>query len=202
MAEENEVVETEETTIQESPLEETNETADEVDYNAEFDAAVESFDRAEKNREGYLKRKGTETEEELDIDSKVDEAIKRALPKLQSSLVEDNIENALNELSQGNEAKKKLIRFHFENSVSSNGTIRERMENALLIAEKKTILKTQKEMAVALHNRQGLSTTGQGSSTEGVEVKDAFFSKEQLQSLKAKGWDDKKIQKLKDNMRK
>lgn len=190
---------------------EDTKTTEEIDYEKEFTEAVENFDRAEKNREGYLKRKqATEGAEEKtgeagDVQSQVEEALAKALPKfipkLQSTLAEDTVEATLNDLAGGNEAKKKLIRFHFENSVGANGTIRERMENALLIADKKTIMKTQKEMAVALQNRQGLSNTGQqGNSTEGQQVKDNFFSPEQLASLKAKGWDDKKIQRLRDNL--
>lgn len=204
------------TTEPDSKAEENKDTDTQIDYDKEFEEEVNKFETAEKNREGYQKRKGAKetTEEEVDktetkllededkVEELVAKAIKKQLPKLQSSLVEDTVENALNELSQGNEAKKKLIRFHFENSVAPNGTIRERMENALLIAEKKTIFKTQKEMAVALKNRQGLSSSGLGTSTEGVEVKDNYFSKEQLASLKARGWDDKKIERLKANLQK
>ncbi len=178
-----------------------------VDYDKELAESVEKFEIAEKNREGYLKRKGKteeavdETVKQLDIDEAVAAALKRQMPKLQASLVEDNVETVLDQLAS-NESERKLIRFHFENSVGLNGTIRERLENAKLIANKKTILKTNKEMAVALQNRQGLSTTGQGTSTEGMEVKDSFLSKEQVNDLKARGWDDKKIQRFKTNLRK
>lgn len=204
---ENEVVD--DTTIQDGTEETTTDdtTEGEVDYDTEFTQAVEKFETAEKNREGFAKRKSTdeeadETVKTMDIEEQVAAAIRKALPKLQSSLVEDNVESALDDLSGGNDAKKKLIRFHFENSVGTNGTIRERMENALLIADKKSILKTQKELAVALKNRQGLSSTGQGSSTDGMQVKDNFFAADQLAELKAKGWDDAKIQRLKDNLQK
>lgn len=203
MADEEKV---EDTTPQAATEETTDETAtEEIDYNKEFDEAVEKFDRAEKNREGYQKRKtteesGTEISQE-DIDARVAEALQKALPKLQSSLVEDNVETVLEDIAS-NDAEKKLIRFHFENSVGLNGTIRERLENAKLIANKKTIFKTQKEMAVALKNRQGLSNSGQGSSTEGMEVKDNYFSTEQLSELKAKGWDDTKISRLRENLQK
>jgi len=200
----------EETTDQ-TASEETTDTGA-VDYDAEFTEAVEKFERAEQNREGYKKRKSTEESVDETVDQlatleataeeMVAKAIAKNLPKLQSSLAEDTVESNLNDLSQGNESLKKLIRFHFENSVSPNGTIRERMENAALIANKKTILKTQKEMAVALQNRQGLSTTGQGTSTDGMQVKDNFFSQEQLSELKAKGWDDAKINRLKANLQK
>ncbi len=194
---------TTEETVDETATQETNP----IDYDKELNESVEKFEKAEANREGYLKRKGKteeavdETVKQLDIEEEVAKALKKQLPKLQASLVEDNVETVLDQLASS-DAERKLIRFHFENSVGLNGTIRERLENAKLIANKKTILKTNKEMAVALNNRQGLSTTGQGSSTEGMEVKDNFLSKEQLADLKARGWDDKKIQRFKDNLRK
>lgn len=194
--------------VDETTAEAATQETTEIDYDKELTESVEKFETAEKNREGYLQRKA-KTEEAVDdtvskmnIEEQVAAALQKHLPKLQASLVEDNVETVLSQLAPGNEAKQKLIRFHFENSVGLNGTIRERLENALLIADKKTILKTQKEMAVALNNRQGLSNTGQGSSTEGVEVKDSLLSKEQLNELKARGWDDAKIQRFKDRLRK
>lgn len=202
MADENEEI-VDQTTTQTADEETNTEIeAEGIDYEKEFETAVENFDRAEKNREGYLKRKGTEEEEttQPDVSALVAEELKRQLPKLQASLVEDNVESVLADIAL-NDAEAKLIRFHFENSVGLNGTIRERLENAKLIANKKTILKTQKEMAVALQNRQGISNSGQGTSTEGMEVKDSFFSKEQLADLRAKGFDDAKIERLKTNMR-
>lgn len=174
-----------------------------IDYEAEYKAAVALIEQqAEHNRQGYMMRKqeNTEAPSQEDIDTMVAEAIKKALPQIQTAVAQDSIETMLGDLSQGNEAKKKLIRFHFENSIAPNGTIRERLENAAILADKNTILKTQQELAVALKNRQGLGATGAGTSTEGMEVPDNFFSKEQLAELRAKGWDDAKIQKLKENM--
>jgi hypothetical protein len=202
--ENNKAEETAETTST-PEINELDSTEVELDYDKEFDEQVEKFERAEKAREGYAKRKGTaedlEQPKDLDIEAKVEEAIKKQLPKLQSTMALDNIEQVLNDIST-NDAERKLIRFHFENTVAPNGTIRERLENAKLIANKKTILKTQKEMAVALQNRAGLSSSGLGTSTEGPQVQDTFFSKDQLNALKAKGWDDKKIDRLKANLRK
>ncbi len=181
-----------------------------VDYDKELAEEVEKFETAEKNREGYAKRKSKTPEEKLDedakemldIDAKVADAIKKQMPKLQLVALEDQIETGLDRIAS-NDAERKLIKFHFQNSVGTNGTIMERLENAKLIANKKLIFKTQKEMAVALNNRQGLATGGgQGTSSEGMEVKDNFLSKDQIKDLKARGWDDKKIQRFKDNLRK
>ncbi len=203
---------TADTTVDQNSTGNTNDEVvveEKVDYDKELQEEVEKFERAEKNREGYSKRKAkTEESEEVapnDIEAQVSAALEKALPKmlpkLQSTLAEDNVEAALNDLAAGNDAKKKLIRFHFENSVGTNGTIRERMENAALIADKKAIQKKQTEMATALKNRAGLGASGLGSSTEGQAVADNTLSTTQLAELKAKGWDDKKIERFKKNLR-
>ena len=203
----------EETTVDETTDQVATDEPNKVDYDKELTEQIEQFETSERNREGYAKRKGKteeavdQTQVELDdMEDRVSKAIERQLPKiipkLQATLVEDNIDTIVNQLAPNNPAKQKLLRFHFENSVGLNGSLRDRLENALLITDKKTILKTNKEMAVALQNRQGLSNTGQGTSTESMEVQDNFLSKEQLNELKAKGWDAKKIQRFKDNLRK
>ncbi len=206
----------EDTTDQTSTGETTQATQTEavetIDYDKELAEQVEKFERAETNREAYQKRKAkTEGEGESDetesdtIQAQVDAAIAKALPKimpkLQSSLAEDSIETLLNEFSAGDESKKKLLRWNFENKVSANGTLRERMENATLITDKKAIQKKQTEMATALQNRAGLGASGLGSSTEGQTVGDNILSADQLADLKSQGWDDKKIERFKKNLR-
>lgn len=66
----------------------------------------------------------------------------------------------------------------------------------------KAALKRNKELELALKNRgQITSVSAPGSNQERPEVKtDSYFSPEQVQSLKAKGWDDKKIEAAKKNM--
>lgn len=81
-------------------------------------------------------------------------------------------------------------------------------KEAQLVAEKDSIikntLKRNKELELALKNRgQILSTSGEGSNTEKPEGKaDNYLSNEQLSALKAKGWDDKKIEEFKKNAKK
>ncbi len=191
----------EKTSEQTSTVEETTE----VDYDKILQDSIESFERAENNREGYQKRKAKEDEKTPSIQEQVDAAIAEALPKivpkLQGTLAEDTIENLLTEMSGDDEAKKKLLRWNFENKVTAVGTIRERMENALLITDKKVIQTTQREMATALKNRAGLGASGLGSSTEGQTVGDNILSADQVTDLKSRGWDDKKIERFKKNLR-
>ena len=66
----------------------------------------------------------------------------------------------------------------------------------------KAVIKRNKELTVALKNRGSISaTSAQGSNQDKPEFKtDSFFSPEQIQQFKAKGWDDKKIERAKQNM--
>lgn len=81
-------------------------------------------------------------------------------------------------------------------------------KEAQIIADKdnalKAVLKRNKELEVALKNRGQIGTTsGVGSNQEKTEGKvDSYFSNEQIAALKAKGYDDKKIEALKVNMSK
>jgi hypothetical protein len=66
------------------------------------------------------------------------------------------------------------------------------------------VLKRNKELELALKNRgQITSTSAEGSNQDKPEVNtDKYFSNEQIKALKAKGYDDKKIDILKKNMQK
>lgn len=67
-----------------------------------------------------------------------------------------------------------------------------------------SLAKKNKELTLALKNRGQINTSsGQGSNQERPEGKvDNVLSNDQLASLKAKGWDDKKIEELKKNLNK
>lgn len=66
------------------------------------------------------------------------------------------------------------------------------------------VLKRNKELETALKNRSQVTTTsGDGSNQDKPEgKKDNYFSNEQILALRAKGYDDKKIETLKANMNK
>lgn len=79
-------------------------------------------------------------------------------------------------------------------------------ESAQLQAEKEAILKAalkrNKELEIALKNRgQITSNSADGSNQDKPEgKKDNYFSNDQISALRAKGYDDKKIELLKKNM--
>ena len=72
-------------------------------------------------------------------------------------------------------------------------------EKDMLIAD---MAKKNKELTLALKNRGQISTaTGQGSNEDKPEVKvEKTLSTDQIASLKAKGWSDKKIEEFKKNL--
>ncbi len=66
----------------------------------------------------------------------------------------------------------------------------------------KSALKRNAELELALKNR-GQVSTGTSTSVDTTPVaKSTYFSDDQVQALKAKGWDDKKIESLMKNAQK
>lgn len=185
-----------------------------IDYDAELLEAAKRFEIAERNRTGYERRVAKKNEavesgsgdDTDDLDQKIqrgiEEGLKKAMPVLQKTFESDLIQRKLNDLT-ANPSEQKLILFHFENSVGTLGTIDERLENAQLIANKKTLIKKNKELAIAAQNRSQMSNNAQGSSQEGMKPRtDTVLSNEQIKALKDRGWDDKKIELFKANLRK
>jgi len=73
-----------------------------------------------------------------------------------------------------------------------------------LMAEKEAILqqalKENREMKVALGNKQGITTTGDGTSSDNKTTTPQFFSDEQIKDLKSRGWSDEKIKTAAENI--
>lgn len=175
---------------------------DGIDYKAELTALIEENARIARDRDNY--RTGLLAEKEKndgvasvdngdEADKIADKVLAKILPSIQKTVSSDSIESVLRELSD-NEDEKKLILFHFDNSVGANGTIKERLENAKLIANKKNILKTTKELKVALQNRSQMGNTGQGASTEDQQkTGDNFFTADQLAYFAKRKLDPEKV---------
>lgn len=87
-----------------------------------------------------------------------------------------------------------------EDTEPVNGKGKDSSELAVVVKE---LLKQNKELTVAAVNRSQIATSGQGGSSESkVEVGDNLLSTAQLKDLKSRGWDDKKIARLKENLQK
>lgn len=176
-----------------------------VDFDKELQEEIAKAEHAEQARKGYAQRHKETTietsyDEEDAITKAVEKGIAKLLPKLEATTNSAALELHLSQMTS-DPSLRNLIKYHFDNSVGSNGSIQERLENAQAIALKKTIAKQAKEINVALNNRQQISNTGMGSHSQSIaEPKDHILSESQINSLKAKGWDDKKLDLLKKNL--
>ncbi len=177
----------------------------EVDYAAELAALVDENTRITRDRDNYrqalLVKKGKKPADDKDesgndgtvADEIAAKVLEKALPLLERSTHEESISSLLNDLSS-NADERKLILYHFDNSVGTQGSLRDRLENAQLIANKKSILKANSELKVALHNRAQLGNTGHGSNTEDTQkVGDTFFTADQLAYFKKRKLDPETV---------
>jgi len=141
----------------------------------------------------------TEVDYEAELKKKDDELVKvreekenyrKGMLKAKGKLPEeDNLEESLDE---------KIDRKVQERLLNTRESQVQAEKDALVTS----LAKKNKELTLALKNRaQVTDTSASGSNKDRPEVKvDSFFSKEQLESFKVKGWSDKKIEDLKQNM--
>lgn len=190
---------------------ESDSNAPGVNYEAEWAAQVEENARVAKQRdqaleekdnykEGLLFSKGKLKPEDLAamVQREVDAKMKQILPSLQATVAEESFTSILGELSS-DENERNLIKHHFESSVGTTGTIRERLENAKLIANKKTLFQTHKELKVALQNRSQVSSSALGTNNEQPDVTTKKVTREQEDYFKKRGWDQGMINKYLEN---
>jgi hypothetical protein len=193
MADEKEVVSTE----QNATAEDT-----EVDYEKE----LETVTKKTKAEIGYAQRHKDDEKEIDDKDDVLAEKVAGKLfPKLQAQQEKNLIDQRLETLSKGNQALKKLIQYHLENSVNPNLDLESRLDVAYAAANKKRIEKTAQEINIAQQNRGQLPSGNQGTSTETIKKPGAnVVSDEQLKNLRhradtigrAAGWSEKQKEKF------
>ncbi len=101
---------------------------------------------------------------------------------------------------EGETMEEKIRRIAREEATNSEIAQLQAKEKSTADAAVKRI----KELELALKNRGQISTaSGAGSNQDKPEVKtDDYLSEDQITALKAKGWDDKKIEEFKKNARK
>ena len=189
---------------QAAALEQEEEVVEEVDYQEVLQKLKKTEEERDNYKKGLLKAKGKlpkeeqeEVEEEKpDIGTIVREAVQKELQTFKVDQSKTSIESILSEMAKS-DAEKELIRHYYENYLVKSGfdssSIREDLENAKLLANKKTFLKKSKEMSIASQAKP--TNSGQGSNQERDKevTTDTFFSPEQLKTLKDKGLDPAKI---------
>lgn len=170
----------------------------EVDYDKELEIAAEKQKNAEFATRRIAEKQVKKEEDNDDSDSIADKVIAKVLPALKLTAESSALEGKLDRVAGANESLKKLIKFHYENSVNPNMGMDERVEAAYAIANKKAIDKTVKEINVARTNRSQISNVGQGSNQETYSKPGQnVLSDAQINELKAKakmwGLDEKRF---------
>lgn len=185
----------------------------EVDYKAELEKVKverDNYKQGMLNAKDQLKKKGIkkqevegeedDSEDSEDIKAQVAEIVDAKLSDIKKTIDLNSFDSLIGSYSD-NPDEQELIRYHFENSVGTVGTLRERIENAQLIANKKKFLKESSEMRRALENKSGISrnaTAGGGNQDVEKGTKD-FFSPEQIAHFKKRGFTDAQIEQVKAN---
>ena len=169
------------------------------------DSLLDENEKITSDRDNYrkgllaVKSKQNISDEEIPEENVIQELVKKEISRVMAKSV---IEDGLRQLS-GDPYEQKLIKYHYDNSIRQSGSSPEAiladLENAKLIANKGSILKTSRELKTALQNRSQISNTS-SSGSEKPESVSQFFTAEQLKDLKSRGWNDKKIEAYKKNL--
>ena len=158
---------------------------DSIDYKVELEKETKARERAE-HKIVQLKTQKKEAEEEVseevseespsDVQKQIDEGVEKA----RVDMVEDEVESALQDITS-NEDERELIRFHYENTIKKSGysrlKIKQDLDNARLIANKKSILSANVELSKALQSKNSMGSAGMGNNQAEKDTPDSDFDK-------------------------
>lgn len=158
---------------------------DSIDYKEELEKAQTSLGKAEKKIVQLKKKKEPEVSEEEseeesatppDVQQQIDQGIEQA----RGDMVEDEVESALNDITS-DEDERELIKFHYENTIQRSGysrlKIKQDLDNARLIANKKKILSTNAELSKALQSKNSMGSAGIGNNQANKDAIDSDWDK-------------------------
>lgn len=183
-----------------------------VDYKAELELERAAHAKTAGDRDNYrtgmlsakdqLKKKGVKKDEEIEDedsemsaeDIRINELVDSRISALEKKTDLNTFDSMVGDYTD-NSDEQALIKFHFENSVGQAGSIRDRIENAQLIANKKVLLKQNSELRRAVENGSGVSrkATAGGGNQDVEKGKKNFWSPEQEVAIKKRGLDPEKV---------
>lgn len=202
----------EETTSEDSKTENkesTQEETQEVNYEAELaklqeqisekNGALKSERERRKQAEKLLNMENDD-EPQTDIpDDKIEKIVDKAMGKYEKMRVQEDIEATLESMTD-NEAERKLIRQHYENTLNPTGfskaQIKRDLENAQLLANRQKFqANAQKKAKKAVAEKQAVkhvsgTPSGRSDSDTGLSISQA-----DVDYLKRNGWSSEKIKK-------
>jgi hypothetical protein len=150
-----------------------------IDYKAELEriqAERDNYKQGLLNAKDKLKqlKKGQSDDEDEDIDdddeinTRVNKIVEEKLEGLKKDVNSATVETILDSISV-NSDEKELIRFHYENSIKQSGSsandIRNDLENARLVANRKKLLAENTALKDALLANGSMTSAGAGSGS-------------------------------------
>jgi len=177
-----------------------------IDYEAELEKVKADNAKLEEERNNYKEgllnlKKKTKSIDEVDIEKLVADSVAKAIQPLQETVIKPSVDRILDSITD-NPSKKELIKYHYENSIKQSGTseqaIREDIENALMIADKKALKRNLEELSLSVKNRANISGQGSGSTAK-PDVKKEVLTNEQIDALKKRGFTPDMIKKFEEN---
>lgn len=157
--------------------------SDKIDYKALLEAEQAKTLRAEDKIVKLKKQnKGNDRDEDEDeeiekedlndrVAALVKEQVAAISTGIRSEIISSEIDDLINELSS-NPDEQRLIKHVYENRIKASGfsraEIRDDILNAKVLANRDSIVKTNKELAAALHSRATTSTSANSSTDSRV----------------------------------
>ncbi len=147
---------------------------DDVDYAGEFQRVSTQLQQAEHNivelrRENKDLKKGKSEDQDDDDSDEVDKKIDQRFSRLEQQLAGNSVAATLAGLSS-NPDERKLILFHYENSIKKSGlstdAILSDLEKAQALANQKRILRENAEIRRTIQTRQNVSNNNRGTNQD------------------------------------
>jgi len=184
----------------ESPEDSDKEEGDEkhIDFKAELEREKRRRQQAEyvieqeKRRRKELERERPELDEES-IRNIIQEEMRREMSSLKRDLDRSRVEQMIESIASS-EDEANLIKYHYENTINPTGNIKEDVENARVLANKKRFEHQISEIKRAEESKKNLGSgigAGQKPSEKAQEPKLTEFERKTLKRLNAK-WDPEK----------
>lgn len=169
-----------------------------IDYKAELERERKAREKAESDRDNYkkgmLKAKSKKKKDEWDddfedeeddqedvINRKVEELVSKKSEDIYKKLSQNQVNDRLDKYASS-EDEKELMRFHLEHTINPSGDLDKDVQDAKLIANRKSLLTENQELKAALRAKGSIR-----NSSMGTEVKTNQATK-----------DDKEMKKLRD----
>lgn len=175
--------------------------SEEVDYKAELEKAETKLKKAEYTI--YKQKKDAKDEVELPPDERVnalvEEKLNERLGKLETSLVSSVLDDELARVSS-NEEEKKLIKFHYENTIRRSGVSRSDvqvdLDKARLLANAAKYRKQATELEASVKAKKTTGNSSYGGSQTSSRVEDDYrkqFSAHDWDWMQKRGFSKERI---------